>query len=117
MVVLPARSIVMTSSALPSSRVSRTRFRISGDGLVGCAGLIRGLRVVIVDNWGPCSVNVLVGIVFRSDLMLVAERASSGVWKNTHAGGLISASRRAAVIEMRHRANRCAAAPESAFKE
>ena len=47
----------------------------------------------------------------------VAERGSSRLWKNTQAGGFISASRRAADTDTRCRAKRLAGSPASALKE
>ena len=53
----------------------------------------------------------------RPARICVADRGSSRVWKNTQAGGVVAASRRAAVTGKRAGAKRCAAIPASAFCE
>ena len=85
---------------------------------VGVSGRARGFRAVMVDNSGLLLHEGLVmAVALRSDRIRVAERGSSRVWKNTQAGGFISANRRAASAGTRCRAKRFAAMPESAFKE
>jgi hypothetical protein len=75
------------------------------------------MKVAMVDNEGLCSLKVCDKVLFRSARIRVADRGSSRLWKNTQAGGSISASRRAADTGTRRRAKRLAGTPASAFKE